>query len=137
VLCIAIPNAREDESFADASNTLGFTDGLTMTAATVITLSALEGSGIVPAGKLTLSAQTGVYITDDMSGAASSKALVINADSDSTGSSGTLTVATGKTVTSTKSDVTITAWDLDLAGTAALTAGTATLSIHGAEAGCR
>jgi hypothetical protein len=84
-----------------------------------VTLITLEATGrILPAGSLTLNAQTGVYITDNMTTATSNKALVINADSDSNGSSGTLTVATGKGITSNKSDVTITAWDVDLAGTA-------------------
>ena len=87
---------------------------------------------IEPAGKLTLAAKTGVYITDHMTAAASNKALVINADSDSAGSTGALTVASTKTVTSNNSDVTITAFDVEMIGS--LTAGTLTLSIHGAEA---
>ena len=107
----------------------------------MITLTA-STSGIVPEGTLTLAAKTGVYITDNMKGEATNKALVINADADSHYSStpvpspnistGTLTVASTKTVTSNDSDVTITAWDVDMSGS--LTAGTKSISIHGSYA---
>ena len=62
-----------------------------------------------------------------------SKPLVINSDADS-GTTGTFTVATGKTITSNKSDIAITAWDVEFIGTAGVTAGTRTISIHGASA---
>ena len=68
-----------------------------------------------------------MYITDNMTGAATNKALVINADADSHGSTGTLTVATAGSIDSNDSDVTITAWDLDLDGTK-IDAGTKSLT---------
>ena len=82
-------------------------------------------------GALSLIANNGVYMSENMNTQTSNKALVMNADSDSSGSSGTLTVASSKTVTSNNSDVTITAWDIDLQGS--LTAGTASIKLHGAE----
>ena len=119
----------EDNASGDSPNTLGFTDLITVTAKTVLSLEATTGA-IVPAGRLTLVAGSGVVISDNMTGGATAKALVIDADFESEGD-GTISVANGKTVTSNKSDVTLTAWDLDLDGS--LTAGTQTLSIHGSK----
>jgi hypothetical protein len=122
----------DSDSANDSDDKLTFTDGMIMTAESQLTISATT-SDIRHAGKLTLSAKTGIYIHDSVTGMANNKAVVMNSDADSSGSNGTLTVATGQAVTSNKSDVTITAWDLDLAGTAALAAGTKSLTIHGAE----
>lgn len=91
----------ENSSSQDGLNTVGLTDGRTLSAETVLTLESSTGS-IVNAGLVTLSAGTGVTILDDMLGAANNKAVVIFADYESAGD-GTLTVWTGKTITSNKS----------------------------------
>jgi hypothetical protein len=55
------------------------------------------------------------------------KALVINADNDSSGD-GTLTIVSTKTVVTNNGDTTITAWDIDLPAT--LNAGTGAMTVH-------
>jgi hypothetical protein len=104
----------DNSSTEDSRNNVAFADAVTVVAKEVITLEATSGS-IIPAGSLTLTSGSGVVLHDHMTGAASNKPLVIDADFESEGD-GTLTIVTGKTVTSNKSDVTITAWDLDISG---------------------
>jgi hypothetical protein len=105
-----------------------FQDDITVTSTSLLTMSA-GATGLVNAGKLTLSARTGIYITDTMAASANGERVVMDADTDQT-ASGTLTVASTKTITSNKSDVIITAWDVDIAGE--ITAGDQAMSIHGA-----
>ena len=120
----------ENSSSQDGLNTVGFTDGSTVTAETVLTVEASAGT-IVPAGKLTMNAGTGIVILDDMLGSsAGGNTLVLDADYEHHGD-GVLTIWAGKTVTSNKNDILITAWDLDLQGV--LDAGTAEISIHGSK----
>ena len=83
-------------------NKVGFTDGRTVTAETILTLESSTGASslyIVNSGALGLSSGTGIVIQDIMTGATKDKPLVMNADNDSN-SSGTLTVATSKLVDS-------------------------------------
>jgi hypothetical protein len=108
-------------------NVMHLNAGLAVSASTLLTLRA-SSSGIVPAGAATFAGGSGVFVMDSMSG--TSGAIVFNADSVSPGN-GTLTVATGKTVSSGNSAVTITAWDLDLDGS--LDLGTGAAEIHGAQ----
>ena len=95
----------------------------TLSSSTLMTLAATSG-GIVASGHaVTLKARQGMYIASDLSSAAPPApcsdpcgSLVLNADSDSAGSDGTLTVATATTVRTNGGDMRITAWDLDLQG---------------------
>jgi hypothetical protein len=114
---------------SDSLDKIDLTDGRTLTADTILTLAA-HTSGLVPAGKATLKAKEGIQMLCSLTNAAAAKALIIDADMDAD-HTGTLTVATGRTITSTKSDIQITAYDLDLAGTAAIDAGTLSMTIHG------
>jgi hypothetical protein len=126
---------NQAETGGSAHNKIGFTDGRTVTAATLLTLESSQGHSslyIVNQGTLTLAAGTGIVIHDTMTGAANAKPLVVNSDLDANGS-GTLTVSTGKTIDSNNSDITITAWDIDFSG--GLKSGTATLCVHGAQSG--
>jgi hypothetical protein len=110
---------------------LGFTDGLTMTAKTSLTLKT-SNSDLIPVGALSLTAGTGIYVRDSLtSSAGSGKPLVFNSDNDSTGSNGTLTLSSAQTITSTNNFVTVTAWDVDLQG--AIKAGTSYITLHGSE----
>jgi hypothetical protein len=120
-----------DGDYDDASDSpdqVQFADSLTVTAKTKMTLEATTGS-IVPAGKLTLVAGSGLTVVDHMTSAGSAKALVMDVDSDNN-SDGTLTVFSTKTVTTGSGDLTITAFDMDMSGSVA--AGTATITVHGA-----
>ena len=85
-------NHAYDSSDA-ANNVLGFTDGQTVFAHTVLTLSSYQGS-VTFAGTATLSAGSGIFILDHVKGVAASKPIVINADYESHGD-GTLTIMTG------------------------------------------
>ena len=76
-----------------------------------------------------MKATNGVYLNDHFTGT-TGKAVVINADSDASGT-GTFTMKTDKTLTSSNSDVVITAYDVDVAGSVA--AGSGAISVHGAE----
>jgi hypothetical protein len=123
----------ENSSSTDSVNTIAFADGsgtgTVLTTKTIMTLESTTGS-LIPAGKLTLVAGSGLVILEDMTSGTANKALVFNSDFDSH-NDGTLTVQTAKVITSNKSDVTITAWDVDLDGT--LNAGERAISIHGAK----
>jgi hypothetical protein len=88
----------DDSSSADDANSVFVEGNVTVTAHAVMTLEASAGS-IEAAGKLTLRAGTGIVILDNMSGAASAKALVMHSDFESAGD-GVLTVWTGKSVSS-------------------------------------
>ena len=113
----------------DADNKVGFTDARTVTSKTILTLESTTGS-IVPAGTLTLAAGMGIVIHNAMTGKATSKSLVINADYESHGD-GTLTIVATKTFDSNDSLIQLTVWDLDMAGD--MDAGTATMQLHGAK----
>ena len=119
----------ENSGSGDTPNMLGFTDALTLTAATLLTLEATSAD-IQLAGSLSLRAGSGVVILETMANTVAGSTMVIDADFDSAGD-GTLTIVSAEFVSSNHGDVTITAWDIELDGS--LTAGTATLSIHGAK----
>lgn len=121
----------EDSSTQDGLNTVGFTDGRTVTAKLTMTLESTTGF-ITPAGDLTLTAGAGVVMLDNLFGQANDKTLVINADYES-GGDGTFTVAAGKTLTSNDSDMVITAWDIDMQG--GLASGVKGTQVHGAQPG--
>ena len=104
-----------------------FAAGLTMTAETSMTLDATTGD-ISGAGALTLNAKDGVTINDSLTSAG---ILAINSDTDQPDNSGTLTVATGATVSSGGFALNITANDLDLVGN--LTSGAAITTINDSD----
>ena len=66
----------DSENEVDALNTLGFTDGITVSAKTQLTLESSTGS-LINAGKLTLQAGNGVMVWDDLNGKANAKAKVM------------------------------------------------------------
>ena len=129
----------EDLLGIDLNNKVGFTDGLTTTAKTVMTLEATAGY-VQRSGSLTFRAGSGMVLLDhikpppvivgqsviDVTGTP----IVINADYESFGD-GTFTLSATKYIEAVDSDVTITAWDIDLQGY--IEVGTAALSIHGAQ----
>jgi hypothetical protein len=121
----------ENSSSADGTNSVSSTDGLVISAETLMTLESTTGS-VLLAGKLTLIAGSGLVLLDSMTTTNAAKPLVIDADFESEGD-GTLTVWTGKTVTTNNSDMTITAWDMDMGGS--MTVGSKTFSIHGSKVG--
>lgn len=96
----------ENSSSEDGTNTVGFTDGRTVTAKTVLTLEASQGR-IEPAGELTLNAGTGVTILDNLLSKAVNQTLVVDADYELHGD-GMLTVWAGKTVDSNNGDIHVT-----------------------------
>ena len=74
---------------ANIYNKVTFTDGRTVTAATLLTLESTLGASslyLVNAGELTLSSKTGIVIHNTMTGTVKAKPLVINADNDSNAS---------------------------------------------------
>jgi hypothetical protein len=119
----------ENSSTQDGLNSVGFTDGLVLTAHSVLTLESSTGD-IAPVGTVTLQAGAGIVILDDMTSVTTGKAVVIKPDFESAGD-GVLTVVATKTVTTVDAPMVITAWDIDVSG--ALATGTGTLSIHGSK----
>jgi hypothetical protein len=115
----------EDSTSADDTNTVAWTAAKTLSSKTYLTLESTTNS-ITATHALTLLAEEGISILDDMTGGTG--ALVINADNDSSGTDGTLTVQTAMTITSNNQAVTITAWDVDLDGS--LTAGSAAIATY-------
>jgi hypothetical protein len=101
-----------------------------MAARTVLTLESSTGA-ISQAGTLTMKAGAGIVILADQTGYAKGKTVTINADYEEAGD-GTLTIATGKTLTSNDGDMIVTAFDIYMAG--GFDTGTATLTIHGSKA---
>ena len=86
----------EDSSSQDGVNTVGFTDGRTVSAKTIMTMEATTGL-IIPNGDLTLKAGAGLTFVSNLLGAVSGKLLTMSADYESAGD-GTFTVATLKTL---------------------------------------
>ena len=120
----------EDSDAVDPTNSIGFTDGLTVKAAGLMTLEATTGS-IMPEGAITLLAGEGLVLLNDFVPRSQFRNIVINADLPTTGD-GTLTLAAGKLLSSNNGDLEVTAWDVDLQGN--MVAGSAALTIHGAGA---
>jgi hypothetical protein len=121
----------EDDIDGDSPNALQVATGKTLSAKTQLILEATDGS-LVSAGTLTMLAGKGILLRDNLFGAETNKALVINSDYEVAGD-GTLTVVTGKTVTSNSGEVTITAWDIDFLG--GVSSGTQSIKIHGSKIG--
>ena len=71
-----------------------FAHDKTFSAETMVTLESTTGT-LVPAGKLTLVAGSGLVILEDMTSAAANKPLVFDVDFESEGD-GTLTVQTAR-----------------------------------------
>lgn len=106
----------------------GLTISSAITAMGQLMLSA--NGGIVLSGPgsgqtVTISADNGVTLSDDVTN--SSGNTVINADANADGT-GTLTLASGKTITTTGNDLAITAADLDLQGSINAGAGVVTVA---------
>ena len=114
----------------DASGRIEFTDGLTLTAKTVMTLEATQAY-LKMAGETTLTAGAGVVLLNDLLAYNTNRPVVVNADYESHGD-GTFTIAAGKTVTSNGGSILVTAWDIDFQGR--VVAGGSSLTIHGAAA---
>jgi hypothetical protein len=81
----------EDSSTMDDTNTIGFTDGRTITSKLVLTLESTTGVtpapvtdpgnyGLTPAGSLTLKAGSGIVLLNSLYSKTVSKPLVLNAD---------------------------------------------------------
>ena len=64
----------DDSQTTDTVNRVRFTDGITLTAATMLTLESASGS-IMPAGSLSLHAGAGVIMEDDLNSNANGEAL--------------------------------------------------------------
>ena len=130
----------EDSLAIDLNNKVGFTDGLTTTAKTLMTLEATVGA-IQRSGSMTLHAGSGIVLLNSLLPppiivgqtpvVVDGKPIVLNADYESYGD-GTLTLADARTIVASDSDVVITAWDIDFQGTIAT--GTGTISLHGSQA---
>ena len=71
----------DDDSSAGANlDHIRFTDGVALKAATLLTLQSVANSNLIPAGKLTLSAGTGIVLLEDLITAASGNPMVLNSD---------------------------------------------------------
>lgn len=84
----------EDSYYQDSINTLKFTDAVTVTAKTLITLESTTYQ-IQPTGRLTLQAGAGIVVLDTTEVTSLNTFLVFNADHVEEGD-GTFTVTTGK-----------------------------------------
>jgi hypothetical protein len=121
----------DSDNSADSINYIGFTDGSTLMAKTLMTLEAKTGS-VLGAGTLTLKAGTGMVINDDVTPLAgtSGNRLTLESDYEIAGD-GTLTVAQLKTVTTSDGELLVTAWDVDIGGW--IQVGTNSLTLHGSK----
>ena len=117
-------------NYRDTFNSITLSADRTLTSKTQMTLESATGE-IFQDGPLTLLSGHGILLLGSLTATASHQPLTIDANLDLS-QDGTLTVATGKTVTTNNSSVWITAWDLDLDGS--LDAGTARIDIRAAKA---
>jgi len=98
----------------DDDNSITFADGLTISAQTVLTLEGQTGS-IIASKSLTLKANSGIVILNDLQVTGSDSQLIFNADDDSSGD-GVFTIATSKSLNSNSGTIEITAADVDFGG---------------------
>jgi hypothetical protein len=104
----------DKDNKGDDDNSVRFSDDLTITAKTTLTLQSFTGS-VFPSGALTLKAGSGIVCLNDIKSLTPSRPLVMDADYES-GGDGILTVATSKILDSNKGTVTVTAADVDFGG---------------------
>ena len=122
------------DNAADTNDYISIASGVTLTSADSITLDATTG-GILPDAAVTINADNGVTINDNLTTQASG-AVTIDADADANGT-GDFTLASSKTLNTTAGatdDLTITANDIDLSGSINAGAGLVTLLVSDAGA---
>ena len=113
----------ENSSSSDGTNTVQFTGGLTVSAATVMTLESTtsEPRGtLLAAGSLTLVAGTGMVLQDSLSGSGSFLSLSVLG--------GFLTVVASKTISTANGRLDVTSADIDLQG--GISTGTNIVNVH-------
>ena len=120
----------------EATTDLVFIGDLTVSAASILTLEATQGTMTMD-GALTIFAGSGVVIQESLQSVSSSSgnAFVLNADSDGINEDGTLTLFDTKIIRTNDGQITITAWDIDMnadsGGGADMDAGTNKMQIFG------
>jgi hypothetical protein len=119
----------DDEGGSDGHDKVAISGARTLSAIGQMTLDSTSG-GIVRSGTatMTLMAQAGILINDDVTSADSGQLLVINADSNDSGA-GTFTMATGQAMVTNDGVLHVTAADIDIQGT--INTGTAVTYLHG------
>ena len=116
----------------DGHDKIAVSGARTLSSIGQLTLDSTSG-GIVRSGTatMTLTAQAGILISDDVTSAISGQILVINADSNDSGA-GTFTMATSQALSTNNGILRVTAADVDIQGT--ITTGTAVMHLHGTSA---
>jgi hypothetical protein len=126
---LTLDGDMDDSDTKDGHDKVAISGARTLSAIGQMTLDSTSG-GIVRSGTatMTLMAQAGILINDDVTSADSGQLLVINADSNDSGA-GTFTMATGQAMVTNDGVLHVTAADIDIQGT--INTGTAVTYLHG------